>query len=492
VGDPTIPIIEDRAEAEAFLDERIGHGVKPGLERITGLLEFMGDPHQTFPSIHVAGTNGKTTVSRMIQQILGAHGLATGGFTSPHLSTVEERFAVHGAPIDPDAFTDAVRDIAWFVVGFEQAAGTPVTYFEVTAALAFSIFADRAVDVAVVEVGLGGRLDATNVVDGAVCVITGIDIDHTEFLGSTIVEIAAEKAAIVKDDGVLVTGPLPEEALEVVARRVASTNARWKRTGEDFSVAAAVPGVGGWECMVDGVFDEYPDLFLPLHGHHQVDHLATAIAACEMFLGRALDPESLRLAVTSMSSPGRLEVVARRPVVIIDGAHNRQGFEGLAATLDGEFPPLGWQLVLGVRGERSVPDLVAPLAGHVTEVFATAADDPMSLPAAEVAEAAAATLGVPANVVGGVVAAVDAAREAAGPDGGVVVAGSLYVAGEAREAFDLPAERGVAAHLRFEVTDVDDGDEGIDGSEPSFSDRFDLDGYGEGDDGDDEQDRGRG
>ncbi len=473
-----IPIIDDREQAEAFLDARIGHGIKPGLERITGLLEFMGDPHHTYPSIHVAGTNGKTTVSRMVQQILGAHGLATGGFTSPHLARVEERFAIHGAPIDPETFTNAVRDISWFVMGYEQAAGTPVTYFEVTAALAFALFADKAVDVAVIEVGLGGRLDATNVVDGAVSVITGIDIDHTEYLGSTIAEIASEKAAIIKHDGVVVSGPLPPDALDAVAHRVAATDAVWKRTGEDFSVRDAVPGVGGWECWIDGVFDEYDDLFLPLHGHHQVDHLATSIAACELFLGRALDHESLTLAVTSMSSPGRLEVVARRPVVLIDGAHNRQGFQGLASTLDTEFPQLPWQLVLGVRGERSVPDLVAPLEGHIAAVFATAADDPASLPAASVADAAATTLGVTAHVVDGVSAAVAAAREAAGPDGGVVVAGSLYVAGEARAAFRLPEERGVAAHLRFEARGPDDEEEAPEHFEPGSDDEDDEQGDG--------------
>ncbi|MFO7700905.1 MAG: dihydrofolate synthase, partial [Acidimicrobiia bacterium] len=142
---PIVPPVANRAEAEAFLDARMGHGVQPGLERITGLLEYMGDPHRTYPTIHVAGTNGKTTVTRMVQQILGAHGLATGGFTSPHLDRVEERFALHGAPIDANGFTDAVRDIAWFVTGYEEASGFPVTYFEVTAALAFSIFASAAV-----------------------------------------------------------------------------------------------------------------------------------------------------------------------------------------------------------------------------------------------------------------------------------------------------------------------------------------------------------
>ena len=212
-----VPNIKTREHAEAFLDDRIGQGVKPGLERITGLLEFMGDPQKDYPSIHIAGTNGKTTVSRMVQQILGSHGLATGAFTSPHLHSVEERFTLHGVTVDSQDFIDAVGDIAWFVEAYEQQAGTPVTYFEVTAALAFSIFSTAAVDAAVVEVGLGGRLDATNVLDGAVSVITGIDIDHTEFLGTTVGEIAAEKAAIVGSGGTLVSGELLDDAAAVVA-----------------------------------------------------------------------------------------------------------------------------------------------------------------------------------------------------------------------------------------------------------------------------------
>ena len=215
--------IATRAEAEAFLDDRIGQGVKPGLDRIAGLLDYMGDPQSLVPMVHIAGTNGKTTVARMVQQILGAHGLSTAGFTSPHLGTVEERFTLHGAPIDADRFTETVRDIAWFVTKYEEDRGESTTYFEATAALAFSLMAAEAVDVGVVEVGLGGRLDATNVIEADVSVITGIDIDHTEFLGSTIEEITREKVAILKPGGTLVTGALPDPAVEPVADRVADS-----------------------------------------------------------------------------------------------------------------------------------------------------------------------------------------------------------------------------------------------------------------------------
>lgn len=444
-------MIRTRDQAEAFLDDRIGHGVKPGLERITALLEFMGDPQDAYPSIHIAGTNGKTTLSRMVQQILGAHGLATAGFTSPHLDVVEERFTLHGMTIDTRDFVDAVADIAWFVEAFEQQSGTSVTYFEVTAALAFSIFATAAIDVAVIEVGLGGRLDATNVFDAAVSVITGIDIDHTEFLGSSLEEIAAEKVAIVDSGGTLVTGILPAAAEAPIADRVDEKGTNWIRTNEDFSVLDAEVAVGGWQCSIDGVFGRYEDLYLPIHGRHQIDHLATAIATSEMFLGRELDHDALAFAVGSMSAPGRLEVVGRRPLVIVDGAHNVQGVGGLAETLMNEFPAMEWQLVLGVRGERDVAELVAPMKGLVEHVFATAPDDPAAIPPERVAAAAKVSLGTEATVLPDVLDALAHAKEAAGEEGGVVVAGSLYLVGEVRAEFDPMGDRSPDVHLRIEA-----------------------------------------
>ncbi len=454
-----LPTIKTRDQAEAFLDDRIGHGVQPGLDRITGLLEFMGDPQTSYPSIHIAGTNGKTTVSRMVQQILGAHGLATGGFTSPHLHTVEERFTLHGLTLDERDFMDAVADIAWFVEAYEQQANTPVTYFEVTAALAFSIFATAAVDVAVVEVGLGGRLDATNVLDSAVAVITGVDIDHIEFLGSEVEQIAAEKAAIVGERGTLVTGPLQRSAEGVIERRVGDTGANWIRTDSDFSVVDATVAVGGFHLEIDGVFGRYEDLYLPIHGRHQVDHLATAVATSEMFLGTELDPESLAVAVASITAPGRLEVVSRRPVVILDGAHNVQGFHGLASTLENEFPAIQWHLVLGARGERDVRDLVTPLKGLVGKVYATAPADPAAIDPESVATAAGDALDVDAASFQEAEDALGDATDAAGVEGGVVVAGSLYLVGEVRGQFRSPPDRTGDAHLRFEAERFDDPDE---------------------------------
>lgn len=445
------PVIATRDQAEAFLDARIGSGVRPGLERIGGLLEYMGNPQDSVRSIHIAGTNGKTTTARMVQQILGSLGLSTGGFTSPHLHTVEERFSLAGRVIDGDTFASTVQDMSWFVVAYEQEHDTTITYFELTAALAFSLFANQVVDVGVTEVGLGGRLDATNVLNAEVSVITGIDIDHVEFLGTTITAIAGEKAAILKQGGTLVTGPLPDEATEVVARRVAETEANWIVAGSDFEITAADVAVGGWQCSISGVFAEYEEIYLPIHGRHQVDNLATAIATCEMFLGRALDESSLPLAVGSITAPGRLEVVRRHPLVIIDGAHNAQGFAGLAATLDEEFPALPWRLVLGLRGERSALALLPPLAGAVAQVYTAAAGDPAAVDPLIVAHDAAAVLDVPAHAFDSPESALAEAIADAGPEGGVVVAGSLYLAGDLREIFDVRADHSAEAHVRYEA-----------------------------------------
>lgn len=419
----------------------------------------MGDPQGSYRSVHIAGTNGKTTVARIVQQILGAHGLSTGGFTSPHLRTIEERFTLAGVPIDGDTFAAAVQDIAWFVVKYEEEHDTTITYFELTAALAFSLFATGAVDVGVTEVGLGGRLDATNVLDADVSVITGIGIDHVEFLGTTIAQIAGEKAGILKPGGTLVTGILPEEAAVAVAQKVQDTEANWIVPGSDYAVTSATVAVGGWQCSISGVYGEYEDIFLPIHGRHQVDNLATAIATCEMFLGRELEHQSLLFAVAALTAPGRLEVVRRRPIVLIDGAHNAQGFAGLAQTLDAEFPALPWKLVLGVRGERSVAQLVAPLEGMVSEVYAAAAGDVAAVNPLTIAHDAAETLGVAAQAYDSPELALAQAIDDAGPDGGVIVAGSLYLVGDLRDIFDTGSDRSSEAHMRFEAEVADDPDD---------------------------------
>lgn len=448
----------DRAAALAFLDARIGRGMAPGLERIRGLLGYLADPHLAYPVIHVAGTNGKTTVARIVSDVLGAHGLRVGTYTSPHLQRVEERFVVGGEPLVGDDFVRAVADVAWQVEEFERR-HEPVTYFELTTAVALQAFAAHAVDVAVLEVGLGGRLDATNVVDASVAVVTGIDLDHVEYLGGTLAEIASEKVAILDPGGVLVTGPLPAAAEGAVTARAAETGATWWRFGDRFSVRAAVPAVGGWHVDLRGLHARYDGLYLPLHGRHQTRNLAVATAAAEAFLDRALDAAALRRAVATATSPGRLEVVGRRPLVLLDGAHNPQGVVALAATLDEEFPDLPWQLVVGVRGRRDPALLLRPLRGRVARVWATAPEDPAAIAPGQVAGAAAEVLEAPVETVPGVVEAVHRAVAAAGEEGGVLVTGSLYTVGEARS--DLVGEevRVGGVHVRIDARPFDGSEE---------------------------------
>lgn len=439
----------DYEAAVAFLDRRIGYGIRPGLERIQHLLGLMGDPHLSYPVIHVAGTNGKTTVVRMISDILGAHGLFTGSFTSPHLHRIEDRYAIGGTSFGPTHLARAVEDIAPFVMIQEEQVGETPTYFELTAAVGFAAFAVDAVDVAVIEVGLGGRWDATNVVNADVSVITGIALDHTSYLGDTQKEIAAEKAAIVKDGGTLVTGPVIDEAAMSVAAQVAETSAAWHRSGPDFQVTDAVRDERGWVVTIEGIHGRYEDLVLGIHGRHQTVHLATAIAACEAFLDRALDPNAVREAAATVRSPGRLEEAGLSPTILIDGAHNEESFAGLALSLDEEFAEEQWVLVIGVRGDRDIGALVAPLRGNVSRVIATQAVDHMAVPAAAVATAVGESLGVPVDTVEPVSAAVDAAVASVGDAEGVLVAGSLYVVGEARHALGLDNSPS-PVHRRFE------------------------------------------
>ena len=426
-------IIDTYDDAVGFLDARIGHGVKPGLDRISGLLEMMTDPQDGYRVIHVGGTNGKTTTVRMIVALLEAHGLRVGAFTSPHLQAVEERFYVAGAELDRDGFTAAVADVAPFVEMYESSKGTSVTYFEVTAAIAFQAFAAAGVDVAVVEVGLGGRLDATNVVQADVSVVTGIALDHQSWLGSTIAEIAREKAAILKDGGILVTGPLPPAAEGAFTARVDKTKSAWHRFGADFEPTEAAIAVGGWHAEIQGLIGRYEDLFLPLHGRHQVDHLATSIAACELFFGQELNREAVRTGTAALDSPGRIQVVGRAPLVVLDGAHNEQGIEGLAETLQSEFPPAEWLLVVGARGDRDLVKLMSPLRGLVGGVIATAASDSAAIATADVAAAAREVFGedIPVEEATPVSQAITEALDRVDETGAIVIAGSLYVAGEA-------------------------------------------------------------
>lgn len=420
-------------EAAAYLEMHAGRGVRPGLEQIEGLLAMMGDPHLTYPVVHVTGSKGKSSVSRMVTLLGAAHGLSVGTYTSPHLETVEERFSYNSEQMTAEEFAQAVADVAGFDGLIDDDPERRLTYFEFATTVGLAWFADRAVELGVIEVGLGGRLDATNIVQSTVAVVASIALEHTEYLGDTIESIAREKAAILKPGGSLVTGELPPEAEAVMAARAAEQGGRYLVAGRDFRVADEVQAVGGWDVSVDGVYEHYDEIHLPVHGRHQMANAAIAIAATEELLGRALDPEAVRDGFAALTLPGRLEVVGRHPLIVLDGAHTPESMQAGAATLDEEFPPFLWKVVVGVLSDKRLDDLAAALEGIAGEVFAVTAPSSRGVPATEVAAAARAAL--PDHSVheaGSVEDGVKAALEAAGEDGAVLITGSMYVAGEAR------------------------------------------------------------
>lgn len=422
----------DYDEAVAYLDKHIGHGIKPGLTRMNDLLELMGRPDAGYPIIHVAGTNGKTSTARMATLLLVAHGLTTGTYTSPHLQKIEERLAVNGRFATPEEFALAVNDVASFADLREERGDEPNTYFELTTAAAFAYFADRAVNAAVLEVGLGGRLDATNVVEAEVCVVTSIGVDHTEYLGENIDSIAAEKVAIAGPGSILVTGPLPAAALEVANQASRGLGIHHRRYGVDYSVGEAERGVGGWLVTIEGAEETYEEVFLPLHGRFQLSNLAAAIASSEALLGDKLDVEAVRGAAAAVTMPGRMEPLSSSPLVLVDGAHNADAVSILVQSLQEEFPTSRWQLLLGVMRDKNVELMVERLAPVVDGVVTTAVEWKRAIPSAEVAERIANVVDVPVVASESVELGLDMARAEAGPDGAVLVMGSLYLVGEVR------------------------------------------------------------
>ena len=422
----------DYQAAVAFLDGHIGQGVKPGLKRIRELMEMMGDPQSAYPVIHVTGSNGKTSVARMATSLLVAHGLRVGTFISPHLENIEERRALDGKSATAEEFAAAVAELAPFVELYEDRNPEPPTYFELTAALAFSYFAANAVDVAVIEVGLGGRLDATNIADSKVAVITGIALEHTSWLGDTLEQIGAEKLAIAKPSSVLVTGSLPEEVLPLASARAADLEIEYRRFGAEFHPEFVAMAVGGWSGSISGVYETYDDVYLPVHGRHQFDNFAVAVAAVEELTGRPLDPDAVREGAAATTTPGRLEVAGNSPLIVLDGAHNPQAFELLAESIDAEFLAVSWVLVIGVMGDKDLNSMLSHLEGLVHAVVATNVDYERAVPGERVAKVAGNALGVEVEVAPTVPSALEAARRLAGNDGAILVTGSLYVVGEAR------------------------------------------------------------
>ncbi|MET7672904.1 bifunctional folylpolyglutamate synthase/dihydrofolate synthase [Micromonospora luteifusca] len=380
------------AAVEAELNARGFTRMVFELDRIESLLDLLGSPQRAYPSIHLTGTNGKTSTARMIDSLLRAHGLHTGRYTSPHLETVRERISLDGEPVSEERFTSVYREIKPLAELIDARSDEPLTYFDMTTALAFATFADAPVDIAVVEVGLGGAEDATNVIQAGVCVITPIGLDHTEWLGDTLQDIALAKAGIIHPGATVIAAAQEEEAAGPLLDRCAEVGATLAREGTEFGVLGRAVAVGGQVLTLQGLGGVYDDVFVPLHGAHQAQNAAVALAAVEAFLGagarRQLDIEAVREGFASTSSPGRLERVRNAPTILLDGAHNPHGMAATVTALQEEFAFSKLVAVVGVLADKDAEGLLELLEPVVDQLVVTRNSSPRAMPTAELVELA--------------------------------------------------------------------------------------------------------
>jgi len=450
------------------------HDIDPTLDRIAMLTSLLGDPQRSFPIIHVTGTNGKTSMTRMIDGLLRERGLRTGRFTSPHLVSIRERIVVDGVPLPAERFIELYDEILPYVQLVDERQPAHLSFFEVLTGMMFAAFADAPVDVGVIEVGLGGRWDATNVADGAVAVIGPVAMDHMRYLGDTIEQIAAEKAGIIKPGATAIIAQQQLAAAEVVLAQAVSVGATVAREGIEFGVVAREMAVGGQQLVLQGLGGTYADIYLPLFGAHQAGNAACALAAVEAFAGVSdsgvvLDPELVRDGFAKVSSPGRLEILRRSPTVLADAAHNPAG---MAATLEALTETFGFARVIGVVAvyrDKDVAGLLAELEPVLSDIVVTANSSPRSMSAESLAVIAREVFGEDRVLVrdrldDAIEAAVGLADEPVGDDlpgsSVVLVTGSVVTAGDARlllapgSPVDAPPPPGTPARHSFTAGDL--------------------------------------
>jgi folylpolyglutamate synthase/dihydropteroate synthase len=446
---------------------RAEHQISPTLDRIEALVTLLGDPQRAFPVVHVTGTNGKTSTTRMTETLLRERGLRTGRFTSPHLVSMRERICVDGEPLSAERFIELYDEIVPYVELVDSQQPAPLSFFEVLTGMMFAAFADAPVDVAVIEVGLGGRWDATNVADGTVAVITPVALDHMQWLGDTIEEIATEKAGIIKPGAIAVLAQQEVAAAEILLQRAALVGATVAREGFEFGVVARELALGGQQVVLQGLRGVYADVFLPLFGAYQASNAACALAAVEAFanvsvtapvgddgstltLGPGLaqgglDPDLVRAGFAKVSSPGRLDILRRSPTVIADAAHNPAG---MAATLQALAESFDFDRVIGVVAvpeDKDVAGLLDELEPALSEIVVTTNSSPRSMPAEELAELARDIFGedrvqvaerlddaIDLAVSLADAADADAAAEGLPGSSAVLVTGSVVTAGDAQ------------------------------------------------------------
>lgn len=447
-GDAADDLLQRYLRIEAQLSARWPESrIEPTLDRVREAVELLGDPHRAVPVIHIAGTNGKTSTARMVESLLRAFGLRTGLYTSPHLHSVRERIRLDGEAIDIERFVrvhDEVKPYVNFVdrrsVG---AGGPPLSFFELLTVMAYATFADAPVDVAVVETGLGGTWDATNVADGTVAVITPIAYDHMDYLGSTLTAIAGEKAGVIKPGSAVVLAAQELEAAEVLLRRTVETESTVAREGLEYGVVSRTPAIGGQVLTLQGPSGTYGEIFLPLFGAHQAGNAAVALAAVEAFLGggsTALNPELVRAGFADVVSPARLEVVRRGPTVLVDAAHNPHGARALVAAVQDSFEFTHLVGVVAVLADKDARGLLEALEPLLAEVIVTRSSSPRATDVDSLAAIAVEVFGADrveavsrlSDAIDTAIARADEATAERGGGTGVLVTGSVVTAAEAR------------------------------------------------------------
>jgi dihydrofolate synthase/folylpolyglutamate synthase len=447
---PTRPAVNDSAGAlrtvENDLFARQGEGrMDPTTERIRQLLELLGDPQRAYRAFHLTGTNGKTSTARMIDQLIRGFGLRSGRYTSPHLSSVTERIVIDGAPISAEQFVEVYHEIEPYVELVDARSDIALSFFEIVTALAFAAFADTPVDVAVVEVGLGGLWDATNQIDGEVAVVTPIGLDHMEYLGDTVAEIATEKAGIIKAGATVILAGQVDEAIGPLLHRTAEVGATVAREGLEFGVLDRRAAVGGQLLTLQGLAGVYDEIFLPLFGAHQAQNATCALAAVEAFFGAGaasgpIDADTVRAAFAAVRSPGRLEPVRSAPTILVDATHNPHGMAATVATLGESFDFRRLIAVVGVLEGKDARGMLELLEPVVDEIVVTQSSSSRSTPADLLATIAVDVFGrdrvsVEPRLDDALEAAIRLAEEDADEvlsGAGVLVTGSVVIAGEAR------------------------------------------------------------
>jgi len=449
----------DDAEREIYasiIARNPEHDFEPTLGRVQEACALLGDPQRAYRVIHVTGTNGKTSTARMAQSLVREHGLRTGLFTSPHLTSVRERIQIDGEPISQEAFVALWLDVAPIISLVDEhsrANGGPrLSFFEVFTVLAFAAFADAPVDVAIIEVGMGGGWDSTNVADGDVAVIGPVAMDHAQWLGDTIADIAAEKAGIIKDGAVAVVASQTESAADAIAAAAESRGATVQWEGEQLEVVDRQPGVGGQLLTLRTPAATYADIFLPLYGEHQAHNALLALAAVEALMAdggspRALDPQTVEAGFGAVLSPGRLEAVRTSPMILVDAAHNPHGVDALVAALDEAFAFTSLVGVVGVLADKDAEGILAGLEPVLDHVVVTNVGSPRALAAEDLGVIATTVFGEDrVSVAPKLPDAIDEATAIAERDtdmgAGVLIVGSVILVAEARILLDADRRKG--------------------------------------------------